>query len=827
MNLHSLEKESNVMKYKELLSQMTLEEKASFCSGKDFWHLASLERLNIPEIMVTDGPHGLRKQNPDKDKKEGELGGSFPATCFPTSATTSCSWDTELLREMGEALGEECLREKVSVLLGPGTNIKRSPLCGRNFEYFSEDPYLAGELAASYINGVQSKGVGTSLKHFAGNNQESRRMTVDSVIDERALREIYLAGFETAVKKGKPWTVMNAYNKLNGTYCAENKWLLTDVLRKEWGYDGLVVTDWGAENDRVAGLLAGQELEMPSSGGIGTKAIVNAVKSGALSENTVDEMVDSVLDLIFRSAASRKDYTCDMDAHHELARKIAGQSMVLLKNDKNVLPLEKGKTVAVLGEMARSPRYQGAGSSLINPTKMECAFDALIQKGTRVVYSAGYDKTTDIPDEGLIADAVKEAKKADISLVFIGLTEVYESEGFDRDHMQLPPAHNALVDAVCDVCDNVVVVLMGGAAVAMPWLERVNGVLHAFLGGQAGGAAIADVLTGEVNPSGKLSESYPYALEDNASFNCFPGNPLSVEYRESIFVGYRYYDKMKKEVCFPFGYGLSYTTFKYSALKLSAKSIKDTDELTVSFKVKNTGKLDGAEIAQLYVAAPESAIYKAPKELKGFRKVFLKAGEEKEVSITLNKRSFAYYNIDIHDWHVESGEYEILVGASSRDIILNSKIKVESTVDAPVPDYRESTPVYYTGDAKEVSEKEFETVLGRELPPAFFDANAPITVNNTLEDAANTSRGKKVNSLIEKIIHMIGGGGVNEAMMKKSATQIPIRCFVTMSFGVFTEDMAQGLVDILNGKSMAKGLGKILGGLGSAIKNIGALMKAI
>lgn len=817
------------MKREDIVKKLSLEEKAAFCSGKDFWRLYSAEHAGLPEIMVTDGPHGLRKQNKDrKDKSvKGVLAGSFPSTCFPTAAATSCSWDAELIYEMGQALGEECLKEKVSVLLGPGNNIKRSPLCGRNFEYFSEDPYLAGQMGLGFIKGVQSKGVGTSLKHFAANNQESRRMTIDTVVDERALREIYLSAFEPGVKEGKPWTVMNAYNRLNGEYCAENKWLLNDVLREEWGFDGVVVTDWGAENDIVLGLKSGQNLEMPSSGGLNPAKIVEAVKSGALSEDVLNERVGEIVDLILKSKESQKDYQCDMDAHHALARKIAADCAVLLKNKDGILPLSKTQTVAVIGQMAKEPRYQGAGSSLINPTKLDNAYDELCALGYTCSYAEGYDKKEDAPLQNKIDDAVRLALGADVAVVFVGLTEVYESEGFDRKHMELPPAHNALVEAVAEANKNIIVVLSGGSAVTMPWLLKVRGVLHGFLGGQAGGGGIADVLSGKVNPSGKLSETYPLKLEDNPSYEYFPGNPLTVEYRESIYVGYRYYDKVLKPVLFPFGFGLSYTTFEYENITLDKTEMDDADTLTVTFTVKNTGAVDGAEIVQVYVGAPESVIFKPEKELKAFKKVFLKAGEEKEVSVTLSKRAFAYYNINIHDWHVETGEYAVLVGASSRDIRLTASIRVNSTAEADVPDYRESAPAYYSGIITNMPDRQFTALLGREIPPSRRDPSLPLDLLCTLEMAADTKRGEKINKLISYVIKKVGGGGVNEEMMKATAVQIPMRCFVTMSLGVFSEPMGNALVDILNGKSMAKGMGVMLKNLPKAIKKLPGLMKSM
>lgn len=815
------------MKYRELIDKLTLEEKASLCSGKDFWHTKGIERLDIPSIMLTDGPHGLRK----KDEKSGgsSLENSVPSTCFPTAVTTASSWDPSLLYEMGVALGEECLAEQVSVLLGPGVNMKRSPLCGRNFEYFSEDPLLAGEVAAGLINGVQSKGIGTSLKHFATNNQEMRRMSVDSVVDERALREIYLTAFEIAVKKGKPWTVMNAYNKLGGVYCSDSEFLQTQVLRDEWGFDGIVVTDWGAANDRVRGIVAGNDLEMPTSGGYNDKKIADAVRRGKLSVDDLDKCVDRLLDLAFKSEKSLGVYSYDKKAHHELARKVAAQSMVLLKNEGGLLPLEKGKKIAVIGELARSPRYQGAGSSQINPTELSDAFSRLVREGYQPLYSPGYNKKSSAVSQLLINDACALAKKSDVVLLFIGLTDEYEAEGYDRTTLELPAAHNRLAEEICAVNENVVVVLSGGSPVTMPWLSKVKGLLNAYLGGQAVGAAVCDILTGRQNPCGKLAETYPLSLSDTQCVNYYPGTVMTTEYRDSVYIGYRYYDSAKKDVLFPFGFGLSYTDFKYSGLKISKKKIKDTDELTVSFKVKNTGSVAGAEISQLYVSDVESTIYRPAKELRAFAKTFLEPGEEKEVSLTLSKRAFAYYNVNIHDWHVESGEFGILVGASSRDIRLEGKVTVESTAaDVVVPDYRDVAPEYYTAEVQTVSDEAFAAVLGHEIPPC-ERGTEPFTLLDSLERTKNSKWGRIINNVIDKALKAVfKESNSTTDMVKAMALQIPIRNFITMSSGVFTEEMAEGLLMILNDdQSTVKGAGKILAGLGSAIMKLPALLKMV
>lgn len=819
------------MRYANLIQQMSLEEKASFCSGKDYWHVKGLERLGIPEIMMTDGPHGLRKQNPNG--KGVGLGNSYPATCFPTAATTACSWDTELIRRMGEALAEECIEQDVSVILGPGVNMKRSPLCGRNFEYFSEDPVLAGEMGAAFVDGVQSKGVGTSLKHFAANSQEARRMVISEVVDERSLREIYFPAFETVVKKAQPWTIMNSYNRINGVYSSENYWLQEEVLRKEWGFDGLVVTDWGASVRRVEGVKAGTDLEMPSSGGLGDRKIVEAVKNGSLDEKILDERVDKVLNLIEKSKPNLGKRTpFDKEQHHALAREVAAESAVLLKNEDNLLPISGKKKIAVIGEMAKNPRYQGAGSSLINPTKLTNVIDSFKKAGVSFTYARGYDKSTNEPMEEHICMACQAAKNAEIAFVFIGLTESFEAEGYDRMHCSLPESHTKLLAEVLKVNQNVVVVLSGGACFEMPWLESVKAVLHGYLGGQAGSEAIVDIILGKVNPSGKLAETYPVMLEENPTFHYFPGTKVTSEHREGIYIGYRYYDTAGKEVLFPFGYGLSYTSFAYSDLRVSAEKIKDTEEITVSFKVKNTGERDGAEIAQLYIKDRESTIFRPEKELKGFKKVFLKAGEEQEISITLGKRAFAYYNVNISDWHVESGEFDILVCADSRDIRLKKRIYVESTVEAQVPDYRESAPCYYSAHVMNVPDQAFSAILGGEIPDSVRCASQKLTIFNNIDDAADTKWGKRVNKIVKGVMKVAikagaDGGTSDVRMMEAMSTQIPIRNFISMSMGVFSEEMAEGLLLVLNDEAPGKGLMKIIGGIPSAIPKIKPLLKSI
>ena len=672
---------------KELVKKMTLEEKASLCSGKNFWETKSIERLGIKSIMVTDGPHGLRKQAGNGDHMG--INESVPATCFPTAASLAACWDRKLMYKLGKALGEECQAEDVSILLGPGINIKRSPLCGRNFEYFSEDPVLSGELAAAHVNGVQSQGVGTSLKHFAVNNQEHDRMTVSAEIEERTLREIYLTAFEIVVKKAKPWTVMCAYNKINGTYCSENKKLLTDILREEWGFDGLVISDWGAVDIRTNGLKAGLDLEMPATNGYTDKQIVEAVKNGELDEEILDRTVQNIVNILLKAKEGKKqNVTYDKEEHHKLAREIARDCIILLKNEDNILPLNKDnlKHIAVIGEFAKNPRYQGGGSSHVNATKVENAYDEILKivgMDSKISYAKGYDLNNDDIDMELIKKAKEIAENADVVVLFAGLPDSFESEGYDRKHMDMPQGHVKLIEEVLKVQSNVIVVLSNGSIVNMAgWNKEVKGILEAGLLGQASGGAIADILFGIANPSGKLAETIPCKLSDTPAYLNFPGEKEKVFYKEGIFVGYRYYDKKQMEVLYPFGHGLSYTTFEYSDLSLSSNRIKDGDKLEVKVKVKNIGKVFGKETLQLYVRDIRSTVIRPEKELKAFGKLELQPGEEKEVTFELEKRAFAYYDEEFKAWIVERGEFEILLAKSSREICLTEVLYVEGS---PMP----------------------------------------------------------------------------------------------------------------------------------------------
>lgn len=668
-------------KLKELIAQMTLEEKAGLCSGADFWHTKGVERLGIPRTMVSDGPHGLRKQAGQGDHLG--INDSIKAVCFPAGSTTAASFDRALLKKLGEAIGNECQSEDLSVILGPAVNIKRSPLCGRNFEYYSEDPLLASEMAAAMIQGVQSKNVGTSIKHFLANNQEYRRMTSNSEVDERTLREIYLAAFEGAVKKAKPWTVMCSYNQINGTYACENKTYLTDILRDEWEFDGYVMSDWGALNERVPSLVAGMELEMPSSGGKNDQLIVDAVKAGTMDEAILDQACERILNIVYRYEENRDPAAVwDKDADHELSWQLAQESMVLLKNENSILPLKETQKIAFIGKYASAPRFQGGGSSHINCTKVSSAMEA-VAGWTNITYAQGYQDNTDVIDEQLKAEAIEAAKKAEVVVLFVGLPESFESEGMDRRHMNMPFCQNDLIEAITAVQPNTVVVLHNGSPVEMPWVSRVKGILEAYLGGQAVGYAVVNLLFGKANPCGRLPETFPVKLEDNPSYLYYKGEDGKVEYREGVFVGYRYYETKKSDVLFPFGHGLSYTSFAYSNLHLDKETMKDTEFLTVTVDVTNTGSMIGKEVVQLYVAPKGGEVIRPVKELREFAKVELKPGETKTVTFTLCKRAFAYWNTKLHDWHVETGSYEVMIGKSVREIAEVKEISLESTTFIP------------------------------------------------------------------------------------------------------------------------------------------------
>jgi len=754
------------MEIKTIISQMTLEEKATMCSGSDFWHTASVERLNVPEVMVSDGPHGLRKQDTEGD----HLGifDSIKAVCFPTGCTIASSFDRQLIREVGEYLGEECQAEGVAVLLGPAVNIKRSPLCGRNFEYLSEDPYLSSEMASSQIQGIQSKNVGTSIKHFLANNQEHRRMTSSSEVDERTLREIYMASFETPVKVAKPWTVMCSYNKINGEFASENHHYLTEVLRDEWGFEGFVMSDWGAVNDRVAGLAAGMDLEMPSSFGLNAKKIIDAVNKGELSEKTLDLTVERILNIVDKFESNRDlEAVFDRDIHHNKARQAATESMVLLKND-TILPLSREQKIAFIGEFAEKPRFQGGGSSHINVHKSTSALSAV---GCDVSYAKGYSVTEDAINQNLVDEAVALAAASEVAVLFVGLPDAYESEGYDRTHMRLPESHDYLIAEVAKVQPNIVVVLHNGSPVEMPWVNDVKGILETYLSGQSVGEATIDILFGDVNPSGKLAETFPIALEDNPSYLFYLGEKDIVEYREGIFVGYRYYDKKKMDVLFPFGYGLSYTTFNYSNMTVSSKKISDNDQLTVTIDITNTGSVYGKEIVQLYISDLESTVIRPVNELKAFDKIGLEPGETKKLTFELNKRSFAYYNTEISDWCVETGDFEIRIGRSSRDILCSETVVVTSSLI--------QKQIY-----------DMNTLFGDIMSnPEVMELLMPLMKG--LEEMFEG--GNDDDSSVE-----VGGEAITGEMKDAMFRYMPLRNFVTFSSGQISYEVLQGFIDQMN-----------------------------
>ncbi|MDR0851925.1 MAG: glycoside hydrolase family 3 C-terminal domain-containing protein [Clostridiales Family XIII bacterium] len=823
-------------KVKDIVSQLTVEQKASLCSGAGFWHTEPIIGADgaviVPQIMVTDGPHGVRRQ-PDGVGDHLGISQSVPATCFPTAATTASSWNRELLREIGLALAEECLQEKVSVLLGPGLNIKRSPLCGRNFEYFSEDPFVSGEMATAITCGIQSKGIGTSVKHFAANSQEKKRLTTDAVVDERALREIYLSGFETVVKKAKPATVMTSYNRLNGEYTSESKRLLTDILRDEWGFEGLVVTDWGACNDRVLGLTAGQDLEMPASGRYNDTKIARAVRSGEIDESVLDEAAGRVITMALNGAESvATDYKYDANAHHLLARKAAAESAVLLKNERaviagpdpqskgmdpesesgmtGILPIGTDKTVAVIGAMAKTPRYQGAGSSRINPTKLDNAWDELVAVGFSATYAAGYELdrsnksgTSGASGDELISEAAQIAGANDVAIVFAGLPPEYESEGFDRSSLDMPEHHGRLIEAVAASNPNTIVVLHTGAPVAMPWLDKVKSVLLMYLGGQAAGGATVDLLTGKVNPSGKLTETFPLKIEDTPCFGNFSGDGISEEYRESIFVGYRYYDTVGKDVLFPFGFGLSYTDFEYDDLFVSG-DLNESNGIIVTFTVTNTGNVAGAEIAQLYISGPSSEmVYRPKKELKGFEKTVLSPGEKRAITLHLNTRSFSYYNVALNDWAVEGGRYQISVGSSSACERLVTSIELDGDgKEALLADMAAHTPIYFTDPcSSSVPDEQFEAIYLRPLPPHTIDPAAPFNVNSSIDDMSHTFTGKLLRFFVPKIMNkMLDKDDTDgRAMAESMAFEMPLRVLMMQSDDFLKPNGLDAIIALANG----------------------------
>ena len=784
-------------KHQDIIDQLTLEEKASLISGKDFWQTVNIDRLNIPSAFLSDGPHGVRRQAAAADHLG--LNASIPATCYPTAATMANSWDPELGEGLGQRLGQEAAVQKVNVLLGPGTNMKRSPLCGRNFEYFSEDPYLAGKMAAGYIRGIQSNGISACVKHFACNDQEENRMTLDSVLDERTFREIYLTAFEIAVKEGKTKSIMSAYNLINGTFANENEHLLVDILRKEWGFDGLVVTDWGGNNDGVKSLQCGNQLEMPGTPDR-PEEVVKAIQNGELEESVLDGNVDTLLDIIFdtmKNGVEKAPEKFDVEEHHAFAQKCAEESAVLLKNN-SLLPLNKEDKIAFIGDFLYVPRYQGAGSSIVNPTKLDNTDKLLGELGLNVVGACkGFDRYGK-KKKKLHDEAIDLASKADVVVLYLGLDEVTEAEGLDRANLHLENNQLELLQDIKKLNKKIVVVLSCGSAVEMPFIDDVDAILHCYLNGQAGALATLNILSGKVNPSGKLSETIPDKLEDVASSDNFPSHTRTIEYREAYGIGYRYFEKAHIKPAFPFGFGLSYTTFAYSNLEVN--------ENGASFEIKNTGKVDGKEIAQLYVGLKESEIIRPTKELKGFVKVELKAGESKKVSIPFDDKTFRYFNVKTNKWEVEKGIYDIYVGSSSRDVQLEATFEQKGT-DAPAPYDKTTLPNYFAGSLRNIPDEEFATLLGHEIPsgalPFYKKNRLVVDYNTTMSELRYAKRwiGRLVGKAIPwfvRVLRKLGKRTLANTLVMGVVHQ-PMRGLSRFSGGGMRMSQLDGLIMMFNG----------------------------
>lgn len=799
------------MKHADIIEKMTDKEKAALLQGKSEWESRNLDRLGVPSIFFSDGPSGVRKQQGAGDHLG--INPSVPATCFPSSATIANSWDEKIAEEVGEGLGSEAAAEDVNVLLGPGVNMKRNPLCGRNFEYFSEDPYLAGKMAAAEIRGIQKDGSSACLKHFAVNSQETRRMAMNAVLDERTLREIYLTAFEIAVKEGKPGAVMSSYNEVNGTYANENGHLLLDILRKEWGFDGIVVTDWGGSNDHAMGVKNGSDIEMPNPGLDSARELLQAVKNGKISQADVAARVDEMLDTIIKLTESHKQYrevkgkTLDKDAlhkkNHEIARRAAAGSIILLKNEGNALPLAEKTKVAIIGDFAFTPRYQGAGSSQVNSTKVESIHDVAGEYGLDIVGMANGYKRDGTADAALITEAKELAGKADAVLYFFGLDEKSESEGLDRTHLKIPQNQIDLITELSQVNSNLIGVISAGSAIEMPWERHFRALLHGYLTGQAGAGAIMDVLTGKVNPSGRLSESIPVHYEDTPSCAYYPAKQRNSEYRESIFIGYRYFDTTGKDVLYPFGYGLSYTTFTYSGLTADSNGIR--------VRVKNTGSRDGAEVVELYVGKEDSQVFRPKKELKGFQKVFLKAGEEREVDITFDDKTFRYWNRVTNQWEVEPGTYTVYVGGNVSEAAVQGSVTISGKA-AEVPYDRDQMPSYYSGNITQVSDAEFEQLLGTPIPDGKWKEG-----NLELNDAlcqmyyAKSGIARKICGSLQNKITKAEEAGETPDLNTLFQLNMPFRAIAKMTGGMVSMDMVRGILDAVNGHFF-RGLGKVIGG---------------
>lgn len=789
------------MKHQDIIAKMTLEEKAAILSGKNEWQSRDIQRLGIPSIFCSDGPHGIRKQAGAGDHLG--LNESMPATCFPTAATVANSWNEELGQELGEALGEEAVAQDVNILLGPGLNMKRSPFCGRNFEYFAEDPYLAGKMAAAYVKGIQSKGIFACPKHFAVNSQELRRMAMNSVVDERTLREIYLTGFEIAVKEGKAKTIMSSYNEVNGTYANENKHLLQEILRDDWGFDGIVVTDWGGSNDHAKGVAAGSNLEMPVPGLDSAREVIKAVNEGTLTMEELDTCVDDLLDAVLRLTKQNgtKKKTFSETEHHDLARKAAIESAVLLKNEDNILPLKAKTKVALIGDFAVEPRYQGAGSSVVNATFVETMEKTISKYDLQVVgVSRGYKRTGE-ENAALKKEALDLAQTADVVIYCFGLDELSESEGLDRIHMRIPQNQIELLEAIMKVNPDIVGIISAGSAIEMPWHNSCKAILHGYLYGQAGPSAMLELMMGNANPSGRLNETYPIRYEDTPAYRNFPSTERTAEYREALYIGYRYYDTSKVRVQYPFGFGLSYTTFEYSQLKV--------DENGIQVTVTNTGAYDGAEVVQMYVGLPNAIVFRPEKELKGFKKVFIKAGESARVSIPFDDKTFRYWNVKTNQWEIEMGNYEIMVGASVSDIRLKEVLAVQGTTDV-YPYNPAELPYYYTGLVQNISDTEFTALLGYPIPSGKWSGE--LGFNDAICQMYYAKSG-----LARFIYNRL------TAMKKKSEEagkpdlnilfiyNMPFRALAKMTAGNVSMEMVEGMLTVVNGHFF-KGIGKVIGG---------------
>ena len=782
------------MNIKSIIENLSIEQKAALIQGWTTWTTLELKDKGIPAMFMSDGPVGLRKQAGAGDHLG--LNASVPATCFPTAATMANSWDISLGEELGRALGAEAAANDVHVVLGPGLNIKRSPLCGRNFEYFSEDPYLSGKMAASYIKGIQEKGVAACPKHFAVNSQELRRMSMDSVLDERTMREIYLTGFEIAVKEGKAKAIMSSYNMVNGTYANENAHLLTDILRGEWGFDGYVVTDWGGDNNHTEGVRAGGNLVMPAPGPDCAIGLVEDVKAGKIDESVLDQRIEELLRIVFmtQEEVAKQPKTFDVEAHHAVARKCAEGSIVLLDND-GILPLSEGANVAVIGDFAKIPRYQGAGSSQVNATKIDNLCDSLEKHLNITGYAKGFDRKNPNPIDKLISEAVEVAKNAETVLLCVGLDEILESEGMDRLHMELSKSQQKLINEVCAVNKNVILVLSGGAPFVMPDRSLYRAAIHGYLGGQAGAGAMADALIGKVNPSGKLNESWPHKLEDNPSYPYFPSKEKTAEYREGLYIGYRYYDTAGKSVRYPFGHGISYTDFDYSDIK--------ADRNSVSFTLSNTGKLDGAEVAQVYISCKNGNVYRPKKELKGFTKVFLRAGESRTVTVELDDKAFRYYNAEKNSWEVEDADYEIIVGASVSDVRLSATLHIDG-----VKCEKNAPECYYSADIENVSDSDFEKLLLRPIPDGKW--SGILTENDAICQLYYAKSG--LARLVYKILTNIKNK--SEAKGKPNLNvlfiyNMPFRAIGKMAGGMVSRRMVDDILFIVNGHFW-RGLGRVI-----------------